>query len=487
MIFDWRDKTHALSIGGRDVDAVGGEHLPVYSPQDGTLLAHVARATAADADAIVTVAEKGGEQWSALPPMERERFLLRAADAIEAHIAELTDLIIVESGSTITKARYEVLYSANLLRAAAGESRRLYGDTFPNDRPHRLSMVIREPLGVVLAISPFNAPLALLVKMVAFALAAGNAVIAKPSEETPLIALALARIFQTVGMIEGAFNVATGYGYEIGSALVEHPGIQGIAFTGSTATGIRIGQAAMKTMKRLQLELGGKNPLIVWDDVDIEVAARIAAVGAFYHAGQICMSGSRVIVARTIAEDFAQAMADRARALYLGDLRDEKTAYGPLINQHALDKTHAHVQAALDGGAQLRYGGAARHRLIYAPTILYDTPRNNVAWREETFGPVANIVPVDDFETAIACANESAYGLSAGILTRDVVRAMTAARRIKAGAVHIGLHPFQSDSLAPVGGFGMSGIGRSGGRYSVEHFTELKWISVELGEPPLPF
>lgn len=487
MLFDWRDKTHGLFIGGREVAPSTGEAFPVHNPQDGALLAQAARATQADVELIVARAREGAELWAALPPADRERVLLRAADVIESHAAELINLIIMESGSTIAKARYEVFYSASLLRAAAGEARRLYGDTFPNDRPHRLSIVLREPLGVVVAISPFNAPLALLVKMVAFPLAAANAVIAKPSEETPLIALALARCFQQVGMPDGVFSVASGYGHEIGAALVEHPHVQGIAFTGSTATGVRIGQAAMKTMKRLQLELGGKNPLIVWDDVDIDAAARMTAVGAFYHAGQICMSGSRVLVSRRIAEDFAQALADRARGLYLGDLRDEKTAYGPLINPRALDKTQAHVRAALAAGAQLLCGGAVHHGLTYQPTVLYNTPRDNVAWCEETFGPVVNVVPVADLDEAIALANDSMYGLSAGILTRDIQRALTAARRIKAGAVHIGLHPFQSDSLAPVGGFGFSGIGRSGGRYSVEHFTELKWISVELGEPPLPF
>jgi acyl-CoA reductase-like NAD-dependent aldehyde dehydrogenase len=374
-----------------------------------------------------------------------------------------------------------------LLRTAAGEARRLYGETFPNDKPHRLSIVLREPLGIVLSISPFNAPLALLIKMIVFALAAGNVVIAKPSEETPLIALEFGRILHEAGIPPGVLNVVTGYGHEIGTALVEHPGIQGIAFTGSTTTGVRIGQAAMPTMKRLQLELGGKNPLLVLSDMNISRAADIAAVGAFYHAGQICMSGSRIIVEESIARPFAEALATKAQRLHLGDLRDERTAYGPVINQRALDKIEKHVQTAVAGGAELLTGGKIERGLVYQPTVLYNTPHDNLAWCEETFGPVVNVVPVRDLEEAITLANNSVYGLSAGILTNDVQRAFNAARRIKAGGVHIGMHPFQSDSLAPVGGFGMSGLGRSGGQYSIEHFTELKWISVELGNIPLPF
>lgn len=480
-------KTYGLFVDGEERAGEDGSVFPVYAPADGTLIGYAARANAADADVVVAAARRASESWANLPPAERERVLLRSADLIEAKASDLLDLLIDESGSTVVKARYEISYSANLFRTAAGEARRLYGDTFPNDKPHRMSMVVREPVGVVAAISPFNAPLVLLVKMVVFALAAGNTVIAKPSEETPLIAVELGKILHEAGMPKGVFNIVTGYGYEIGRALVEHPGINGIAFTGSTATGIQIGQAGIQTMKRLQLELGGKNPLLVLDDVDVNEAAAVAAVGAFYHAGQICMSGSRIIVERKIAERFAEALAAKARSLHLGNLRDERTAYGPLINQRALEKTEMHVRAAVEGGAAVLSGGTVQQGLVYAPTVLYAPPLDNVAWCEETFGPVASVVAVDDLEGAIRIANDSVYGLSAGILTNDLKRGMQAARRIKAGAVHVGMHPFQSDALAPIGGYGMSGVGRSGGKYTVEHFTELKWISVELGETGRPF
>ncbi|BCX02917.1 MAG: salicylaldehyde dehydrogenase [Candidatus Roseilinea sp.] len=476
-----------LFINGREVAAHTGETFASVAPETGAMLGYAARAAVEDVDAAVSAAQEAFERWAAQAPGDRERILLRCADAVEAAEPRLLDLVIDESGSTISKARYEVRYSATLLRAAAGEARRLYGDTFPNDRPHRLSLVMREPLGVVGVIAPFNAPLVLLVKMIAFALASGNTIVAKPSEETPLIAVELARVLHAAGLPAGVLNVVTGYGNECGEPLVRHRHVRGIAFTGSTATGARIAAIAAPLMKRLQLELGGKNPLVVLRDVDVDRAAESAAVGAFYHAGQICMSSSRIIVERPIARLFAEALARKANALHLGDLRDDRTAYGPLIHARAVHKVDAHVRDAVERGATLLCGGSIHHGNTYQPTVLFEPPRAGPAWCDETFGPVVSIVGADDLDEAVAIANDSQYGLSAGVLTNDLQRGMTAARRIRAGSVHVGTHSFWSDALAPIGGYGMSGIGRSGGKYSVEHFTELKWMSLELGETPRPF
>jgi aldehyde dehydrogenase (NAD+) len=481
------DTAYGLWIDGQERPSHSGEVFPVVNPSTQAVMGYAARANAQDADEAVLIARNASQKWGALPPAERERIMLRCADVLESRVEQLFDLVIDESGSTVQKARYEITYTASLLRTAAGEARRLYGDTFPNDKPHRLSVVLREPLGVVVAISPYNAPLVLLAKMVVFALAVGNAVIAKPSEETPLIAIEFAKILHEGGMPNGVFQVLTGYGAEVGNALVEHPHVNGIAFTGSTHTGIRIGQNAMKTMKRLQLELGGKNPLIILNDMDVHTAAEIASVGAYYHAGQICMSGSRIIAEKNIADAFAEALAKKARSLRVGNLRDPQTAYGALINANAFQKVASHVQSAVGAGTEVLAGGTGADGWTYQPTVLYDPPQDNVAWREETFGPVASIVVAGDVDHAIAIANDSVFGLSAGVLTRDIQKGLQIARQVKAGAVHVGMHPFQSDALAPVGGFGMSGIGRSGGKYSVEHFTELKWISIELGETPRPF
>jgi aldehyde dehydrogenase (NAD+) len=489
--------TRGLIINGSEAPARSGETFAVYNPASASIVGYAAKADRADVERAVTSARTAAQVWAALSPAERERALLRAADIVEAEADSLIDLCIDESGSTLSKARFEARYTSTLIRAAAGEVRRLYGDTFPNDRPHRLSLVVREPLGVVAAISPFNSPIALFAKMIVFAIAAGNSMIAKPSEETPLTALALASLINRA-LPGGVLNIITGYGPDTGAALVEHPGIDGIAFTGSTQTGIAIGQAAMKTMKRVQLELGGKNPLVVLNDaadppIGLERAAAIAAVGAFFHGGQICMSNTRIIAERGIAHDFAHALARRAEALHLGDLRDERTAYGPLINLRAVEKVERHLRIAREAGAELLTGGQRLDGLRFQPTVLLAPaqPERLLAsetWHEETFGPVVVVVEARDLDHAVALANDSDYGLSAAVLTNDLQRGLLAARRIRAGSVHVGaIHAYQSDALAPIGGYGYSGIGRSGGRYTVEHFTEQKWISIELGEPPLPF
>lgn len=478
-------KNAGLFINGNERPAASGASFAVYNPADNSVVAQAARGDAEDADLAVQAARAAFPRWANLPAAERERLLLKAADLFEQQKDRFLDLLIDESGSTISKARYEVNYTPQLFRAAAGEARRLYGETMPHDRPTRLSFVIREPVGVVLAIVPFNAPLALLVKMIAFPLAAGNTVIAKPSEETPLVAVELAKLLDEAGWPPGVFNVVTGYGAECGAALVNHPGINGVALTGSTATGQKVGAAAITRMRALQLELGGKNPLIVLGDVDPVQAAAIAAEGVFYHAGQICMASSRVLVERSIAEPFVAALVQQAEALKLGDVRNEATAYGPLINAAALQKVEQHVANAVAAGAKLLTGGAVQHGLVYQPTVLWNPPPDCEAWCEETFGPVVSVVPVENLADAITKANASDYGLSGAILTHNVQQAFTAARQLRCGGVHIGMHSFQSNALAPIGGYGLSGIGRSGGSYSIEAFTEQKWISVEIGTPPV--
>lgn len=478
-------KQGLLLIDGREVAAATGQSFEVLAPATETVFGQAARATAPDVEQAVVAAKKGFAVWSRLAPKEREAVLLKAADLLEQRgERDFLDTLIDESGSTVTKARFEIRYSVDLLRTAAGEVRRLYGDTFPNDNPQRLSMVFREPVGVVAVVSPYNAPLALLTKMAAFPLAAGNAIVIKPSEETPLIALAFARLLLDAGIPPAAVNVVTGFGAECGAPLVSHPGVDGIALTGSTATGQAIGAQAMQRMVRAQLELGGKSALLVLRDVDVEKAARVAAAGMFNHAGQICMANSRIVVERPIYEDFLAAFKAACEALPLGELRDPNTAYGPLINRRSLQKIQQHQQDAVAGGAGVLTGGAPLRGLVYKPTVLLNAPKHCSAWREESFGPLTSVVPAADLDDAIRIANDSEYGLSAAVLTRDYQWGFRAAREIRSGAVHIGMHSFQSNALAPVGGTGLSGIGRSGGRYSIEEFTELKWVSLELGDAP---
>ena len=465
--------------------ACSARYFDVLAPADGSVLGQVARAGAEDVELAVSAARQGFLEWSALAPAAREAALLRAADIIATEgQARLLDNLIDESGSVITKARHEITYSVDLLRTAAGEVRRLYGDTFPNDRPERLSMVFREPLGVVAVISPYNAPLSLLAKMTAFPLAAGNSVVIKPSEETPLTALAFADILLEAGIPAAAISVITGYGAECGERLVAHPQVDCVALTGSTRTGVAVGSESMRHMRRCQLELGGKSALLVLRDADPLAAAAIAAQGIFTHGGQICMANSRLVVERPLAVQFIAALKHAAESIHLGDLRDERSGYGPLINQAAVDKVLAHVRQAVAAGAELVTGGDSAGGLRVQPTVLLNPPRDGAVWREESFGPVASVVVVDSLEQAIAVANDSQYGLSAGVLTHNIQWGFRAARGIRAGSVHIGMHAFQSNALAPIGGYGMSGIGRSGGKYSTEEFTDLKWVSVALEDAP---
>lgn len=479
--------SYGLYIDGKEQASASGKSFAVLSAWSREKVASIAEANEIDVDSAIKAARKAYPAWADAAPVVRETVLLKAADMMAANCERLVKVLIEESGSTAQKARFEVNNVAARLRTAAGEASRLYGDTFPNDKPHRMSIVIREPIGVVVTISPFNASLALLAKMSIYALAAGNTVVAKPASETPLIAVEFAKILSAAGLPDGCFNVVPGPGKSCGDALINHAGIDGIAFTGSTEVGSRIAAVGAAKMRRMQMELGGKNPLIVLGDVDPEKAAAIAAAGAFYHAGQICMASTRIIVEQSVLEPFVKAMAAKARSLKFGAPEDSDTAYGPVINEAALAKIISHVDGARANGAEIVCGGVVERGLIYQPTIVLEPPRDRGVWREETFGPVASVVGVKDLDEAIALANDSEYGLSAGVLTNDMVRALTAARKIRAGAVHLGTHSFQSDSLSPVGGVGASGFGRSGGKYSVEHFTELKWISIELGETPLPF
>ena len=479
--------SYGLYIDGKEQASASGKSFAVLSAWSREKVASIAEANEIDVDSAIRAARKAYPAWAEAAPVVRETVLLKAADMMAANCERLVKVLIEESGSTAQKARFEVNNVAARLRTAAGEASRLYGDTFPNDKPHRMSIVIREPIGVVVTISPFNASLALLAKMSIYALAAGNTVVAKPASETPLIAVEFAKILSAAGLPDGCFNVVPGPGKSCGDALINHAGIDGIAFTGSTEVGSRIAAVGAAKMRRMQMELGGKNPLIVLGDVDPAKAAAIAAAGAFYHAGQICMASTRIIVEQSVLVPFVKAMAAKACSLKFGAPEDSDTAYGPVINEAALAKIISHVDGARANGAEIVCGGAVERGLIYQPTIVLEPPRDRGVWREETFGPVASVAGVKDLDEAIALANDSEYGLSAGVLTNDMVRALTAARKIRAGAVHLGTHSFQSDSLSPVGGIGASGFGRSGGKYSVEHFTELKWISIELGETPLPF
>lgn len=473
---------NGLFIDGNMVAADAGACFDVLSPSSEQVIGRAGNASASDVDKAAAAARTGFARWQSLSPAQREAALLKAAEIIAAEGEQrILQTLMQESGSTINKARGEIAYSIDLLRTAAGEARRLYGDTFPNDRNDRVSMVFREALGVVAVIAPYNAPLSLTVKMSAFPLAAGNSVVIKPSEETPLTAMLYAKILQEAGVPDGTVNVLTGFPQDCGEPLVSHPDVDCIALTGSTATGVAVGGAAIRQMRRVQLELGGKSAILILRDADPREAARIAADGMFAHAGQICMANSRIIVDAAIYEAFTAELKSYLESMTIGDQDDPASVYGPVINRNALEKIQAHQEDALQRGASLLTGGQVRQGLVYEPTIVVEPPRDSTLWRDESFGPIASLVAANDLDDAIAIANDSNYGLSAAVLTSNVKWAFRAAREIRAGSVHIGMHAFQSNALAPIGGVGMSGLGKSGGHYSTLEFTELKWVSIELG------
>jgi acyl-CoA reductase-like NAD-dependent aldehyde dehydrogenase len=477
-------------IGGDWSEASGGATFEDLDPYSGQVVAKVAAGTREDARRAVEVASAAFPAWSQTPPAERQRIFLAAADILERRSDEVVGLLARETGCTYGFGMFQLGFVPGLLRQAAALAYSPLGQILPSDLPGTMAMGLRRPVGVVGAIFPWNAALILSARGIAAPLALANTVVAKPSEESPFVGgLLWAEIFAEAGLPDGVLNVVThapGEAGPIGQELVEHPAVRRLNFTGSTTTGRKLAEAAGRHLKRVLLELGGHNPLLVLDDADLDYAVDASAFGAYLHQGQICMSARRLLVDRRIAGAYVDRLAAKTAGLKVGDPAEAGTVIGPLINQRALDIVAGRVAEAVAGGARVLAGGERVGRCFQA-TLLADVPADSELARVETFGPLATVEVVDGAEEAVARANDTAYGLAAGILTGDPDRGLALADRLQVGIVHVNDQPVGDEPQMPFGGVKDSGFGRFGGQAVVDEFTELKWVTVQSGTHPFPF
>jgi vanillin dehydrogenase len=480
-----------LYINGKWVDATGGKTFDVLNPSTGDVFTSVADASRADAKTAIEAAGAAYPEWSGMNHALRARILHKVGDIMEARAKEIHEVLIDEGGSWVGKSMFETGYASGVFRAAAAAAYQVNGEILPSEHG-KVSLVMRVPLGVVSVISPWNFPMILSSRGFAPALAVGNCVVLKPSEETPVAGgLLFAEMLEEAGVPAGVFNVVTCSRQnvaEVGDELIVNPAVHGVSFTGSTAVGRKIAERAGGLLKKCCVELGGKDALIVLDDADIELAVNAATFGAFMHQGQICMSVERVIVDEKIADEFTEKFVANAKKLKVGNPRELANCIGPVINETQLGKIRAQVDEAVAQGAKVLCGGK-NNGLFFEPTVLGDVTRQMRVFQEETFGPVAPIIRAKGVDDAVAIANDSVYGLSAGIITRNEERGLSVARRLNTGMAHINDSSVNDEPHVPFGGIGASGVGRHGGKPGIDTFTELRWITLERGgrHYPPPF
>ncbi|WP_405521889.1 aldehyde dehydrogenase family protein [Streptomyces canus] len=452
------------------------EHeLTVLNPATEEVVATVPAATAADVDAAVARAAKAQAKWAALAPADRARLLRRFADVVDQHVEELARLEVREAGHLLGNARWEAGNVRDLLAYAAGGVERLNGRQIPV--PGGLDVTILEPLGVVAVIAPWNFPMPIAAWGTAPALAAGNAVVLKPAETTPLTALRLAELALEAGLPDGLFQVLPGHGPVAGTALVEHPGVAKIVFTGSTGTGRAVMEGCARQVKPVTLELGGKSPNIVFADADLRTA--VDPFSFLDNSGQDCCARTRILVQEPVYDEVRELLADAVSAVVVGDPADEKTQMGPLISRRQLDRVRALVPADAPG---LRGSAPDGPGFWFAPTVLTGEAPDSEAAREEIFGPVAVLLPFTDEEDAIRLANDTPYGLSGSLWTRDLSRALRVSRAVKAGNLSVNSHS-SVRYWTPFGGYKQSGLGRELGPDALTAFTETKNVFISTEGP----
>lgn len=467
-----------LLIGGEWRESADGARAEVRSPYDGSAVGEVAVATAADVEAAVAAAERGAAIWRRTPAHERVAILNRAADLADARAEEMAATISAENGKPLTEALGEARRSGAIIRLSAFEGSQLYGDSLPLDAnpgtgQDKVGFTLRQPVGIVVAITPFNYPALLVLHKVGPALAAGNAVILKPAGATPLTALQIAQCFIDAGVPEGVISVVTGSGGVLGDALVTDPRVRKISFTGSTGVGERI--ASIAGVKKLSLELGASSPTIILPGADIEKAAAAVAAGGYVNAGQVCISVQRVIVHRDVEADFMDALLPKVEQIKMGDPFAEGTTLGPLVAEREAVRVAEGIARAVEDGARLLTGGE-RDGAFVSPAVVAGVDTRQAFAQEELFGPAVAVTTVDDFDAAIHAANGTPYGLAAGVFGGTLGEGVRAMREIDAGSVHLGWTPLWRADLMPYGGLKASGYGKEGVRSTVEEMTEVKTV-----------
>ncbi len=478
----------SLFINGADRAASTGRTYDRIDPFTEKLATRAAAASLEDVEAAIEAASAAFPAWSKTAPGQRRALLMKAADIMEAKVGEFTKLMIEETGATAPWAGFNVMFSANILREAASMTTQISGEIIPSDKPGTLAMGVRQAAGVCLAIAPWNAPVILGTRAVAMPIACGNTVILKASEQCPGTHRLIATALSEAGLPAGVINVVTNApedASEIVTALITHPAVKRVNFTGSTRVGKIVAETCGKHLKPALLELGGKAPLVILDDADIDGAVNAAIFGAFMNQGQICMSTERIIVDEAIADQFVAKLAARASQLPAGDPRGH-VVLGSLISLDSAMKMEELIADATAKGAKLVAGGKRSGTVVEATLLDHVTPDMRV-YSEESFGPVKPIVRVSGEEEAIRVANDTEYGLSSAVFSRDVQRAMAVAARIESGICHINGPTLHDEAQMPFGGVKGSGYGRFGGKAAIDEFTDLRWITVEDSAQHYPF
>jgi betaine-aldehyde dehydrogenase len=476
-----------LYIGGRYVDSTSGATFESINPANGEVLASLQRASQEDVERAVASATAGQKVWAAMTAMQRSRILRKAVDILRERNDELAELETLDTGKPLSETRFvDIVTGADVLEYYAGLVPAIEGQQIPL-RESAFVYTRREPLGVVAGIGAWNYPIQIALWKSAPALAAGNAMIFKPSEVTSLTTLKLAEIYSEAGLPDGVFNVLTGSGREVGQWLTEHPGIEKISFTGGTVTGKKVmASASSSSLKEVTMELGGKSPLIIFEDADLDRAADIAMMANFYSSGQVCTNGTRVFVPRMLQARFESKILERVKRIRLGDPQIEATNFGPLVSFAHMESVLGYIEKGRSEGARLLIGGDRVTEGDYAkgayvaPTVFTDCTDGMTIVREEIFGPVMSILVYDTEEEVIRRANDTDYGLAAGVVTRDLARAHRVIHQLEAGICWINTWG-ESPAEMPVGGYKQSGVGRENGLSTLEHYSRIKSVQGELG------